>query len=136
MHACNFMATEAQDIVERNSYVLDDVDYLVPHQANARIIDHVAKALGVDDSKVLSNIENTGNTGSASTVICLFTELAKVHERRPYRCDRLRRRILQRRDAAQEMSRANRFRLWVTSVQNKSTATDMLTLGSNREKEK
>jgi 3-oxoacyl-[acyl-carrier-protein] synthase-3 len=71
IHACNFMAAEARDIVAKNSYVLGDVDYLVPHQANARIINHVAKALGLDNSKVISNIENTGNTGCASTVICL-----------------------------------------------------------------
>lgn len=71
VHACNFMATEAQQILEKNRYVLEDVDYLVPHQANARIIDRVAKTLGVDNSKVISHIEDTGNTGSASTVICL-----------------------------------------------------------------
>lgn len=71
VHACNFMATEAQNMVKRNRYMIDDVDYLIPHQANARIIDHVAKVLGLDNSKVISNIEDTGNTGSASTVICL-----------------------------------------------------------------
>lgn len=70
-HACKFMAAEAQDIVEKNNYTLENVDYLVPHQANARIMDHVSKTLGIDSSKVISNIEETGNTGCASTVICL-----------------------------------------------------------------
>ncbi|MBP7528312.1 MAG: ketoacyl-ACP synthase III [Syntrophorhabdaceae bacterium] len=70
-NACKFMAAEAQDIVEKNNYLLANVDYLVPHQANARIMEQVSKALGVDNSKVISNIEDTGNTGCASTVICL-----------------------------------------------------------------
>lgn len=71
VNACKFMAAEAQDILAKNHYLLDDVNYLVPHQANARIMDHVAKVLGVDHSRVISNIEDTGNTGCASTLICL-----------------------------------------------------------------
>ncbi|MDD3845660.1 MAG: ketoacyl-ACP synthase III [Syntrophorhabdaceae bacterium] len=71
VHACNFMAAEARDITEKNAYSLGDIDYLIPHQANARIMGHVAKALGLDNSRVISNIEDTGNTGCASTVICL-----------------------------------------------------------------
>ncbi len=71
VNACKFMETEAKDIVEKNNYVMGDVNYLVPHQANSRIMDHVAKVLGVDASRVISNIEETGNTGCASTLICL-----------------------------------------------------------------
>jgi 3-oxoacyl-[acyl-carrier-protein] synthase III len=71
INACKFMAAEARDIVEKNNYLLEDVDYLVPHQANSRIMDHVAKALGVDRSRIISHIEDTGNTGCASTLICL-----------------------------------------------------------------
>ncbi len=71
VNACKFMASEAKDIVEKNNYILGDVNYLVPHQANSRIMEHVAKVLGVDDSRVISNIEDTGNTGCASTLICL-----------------------------------------------------------------
>ena len=71
VHACKFMVSEVQNILERNNYRLEDVTYLVPHQANARIINHVAKSLGADNSKVISNIQETGNTGCASTVICL-----------------------------------------------------------------
>ena len=71
VNACKFMAAEARGIVEKNKYVIDDINYLVPHQANSRIMEHVAKALGIDQSKVISNIEDTGNTGCASTLICL-----------------------------------------------------------------
>ncbi|MBP1747477.1 MAG: Beta-ketoacyl-acyl-carrier-protein synthase [Deltaproteobacteria bacterium] len=71
VNACKFMAAEAKDIVEKNNYMLGDVNYLVPHQANSRIMDHVAKVLGIEQSRVISNIEDTGNTGCASTLICL-----------------------------------------------------------------
>ncbi len=65
------MVSEAKTILEKNNLKLEDVDRLIPHQANARIIDRVARILGVDNGKVISNIEETGNTGCASTVICL-----------------------------------------------------------------
>lgn len=71
VHACKFMVSEAKSILENNDLCLDDVHYLIPHQANARIIERVAKLLGVGDGKVLGNIEELGNTGCASTVICL-----------------------------------------------------------------
>ena len=70
-NASKFMASEAKDILKQNGLLPDDIDYLIPHQANARIISRVAKILGVGEEKVISNIEETGNTGSASTVICL-----------------------------------------------------------------
>lgn len=71
VNACKFMVSEAKDILDRNGYRLEDVDHLVPHQANARIIERVAKALGMDNGKAISNIEQLGNTGCASTMICL-----------------------------------------------------------------
>jgi 3-oxoacyl-[acyl-carrier-protein] synthase III len=71
IQACKFMAQEAKDIIEKNNYALKDVDYLIPHQANARIMVHVSEVLGIDNSKVISNIEEAGNTGCASTIICL-----------------------------------------------------------------
>lgn len=70
-HACKFMVSEAKDILDKNGCRLEDVDHLIPHQANARIIERVAKILGMDNGKVISNIEQLGNTGCASTMICL-----------------------------------------------------------------
>lgn len=70
-NACNFMAVEAKNILKKNNYIPGAVDYLVPHQANSRIMEHVAKALGIEQSRVISHIEDTGNTGCASTLICL-----------------------------------------------------------------
>ncbi len=50
---------------------LSDIDYVVPHQANDRILQAAAKRLGLDPEKMLSNIAETGNTSSASVPICL-----------------------------------------------------------------
>jgi 3-oxoacyl-[acyl-carrier-protein] synthase III len=48
-----------------------DVDVFVPHQANRRIIDHAARRLGLDESKVIANVDRFGNTSAASIPICL-----------------------------------------------------------------
>jgi 3-oxoacyl-[acyl-carrier-protein] synthase-3 len=50
---------------------VDDVDVFVPHQANRRIIDHAARRLGLDESKVVTNVDRFGNTSAASIPICL-----------------------------------------------------------------
>ncbi len=71
INACKFMASEAKDILKHSGLHPNDIDYLIPHQANARIMSRVAKMLEMDIEKVISNIEESGNTGSASTVICL-----------------------------------------------------------------
>jgi 3-oxoacyl-[acyl-carrier-protein] synthase-3 len=56
------MAEVSAQIMERNNLTSDDVHWLVPHQANLRIIDATAKRMGLDPSKVLINIERYGNT--------------------------------------------------------------------------
>jgi 3-oxoacyl-[acyl-carrier-protein] synthase-3 len=48
-----------------------DVDVFVPHQANRRIIDHAARRLGLDERKVITNVDRFGNTSAASIPICL-----------------------------------------------------------------
>jgi 3-oxoacyl-[acyl-carrier-protein] synthase-3 len=50
----------------------DDVDWLVPHQANLRIIDATARRMGLDKSKVMINIENYGNTTNGTIPLCLW----------------------------------------------------------------
>lgn len=59
--------------LERAGLDLEDVDLLIPHQANARIIDATARRLGLDDSKVFVNIHSYGNT-SAATIPVALTE--------------------------------------------------------------
>jgi 3-oxoacyl-[acyl-carrier-protein] synthase-3 len=65
------MAAAAEDALARAGLSLSDVDLLVPHQANARIIEAVAKRLRLDPSKVYMNIHKYGNTSAASIPIAL-----------------------------------------------------------------
>ena len=60
------MAEAAAQIMDRNGLTADDVDYLVPHQANLRIIDATARRMGVGPEKVMVNIARYGNTTAAT----------------------------------------------------------------------
>ncbi len=66
------MADIAVSMMERNNLSGDDVSYLVPHQANKRIIEAVAKRMGVSMDKVTMNIERYGNTTAATIPLCLW----------------------------------------------------------------
>ncbi len=66
------MADVSAEIMERNNLKADDVAWLVPHQANKRIIDATAERMGLDSSKVMVNIERYGNTTSATIPLCLW----------------------------------------------------------------
>ena len=66
------MAQVAADIMERNNLESDDVNWLVPHQANLRIIDATARRMGVSDEKVMINIQRYGNTTSGTIPLCLW----------------------------------------------------------------
>lgn len=69
--AVSNMADVAAKIMERNNLTEEDVKWLVPHQANKRIIDATAKRMGLDDSKVMMNIQRYGNTTSATLPLLL-----------------------------------------------------------------
>jgi len=66
------MANVAVEIMERNKLTSDKVDWLVPHQANKRIIDATASRMGIGKEKVMLNIERYGNTTSGTIPLCLF----------------------------------------------------------------
>ena len=70
-HAVTDMLTSSLDVASRNGLSIDDVDWLVPHQANLRIIEAVAERAGINHDKVLVNIEHYGNTSAASIPLCL-----------------------------------------------------------------
>lgn len=59
------------ELLERNNLTFDDIDWIVPHQANSRIIQAAAKRLKVEESKFFMNIENYANTSAASIPIAL-----------------------------------------------------------------
>jgi len=70
-YAVSGMADVSEKIMQRNNLTQNDVDWLVAHQANKRIIDATSSRMGVDDSKVLINIEKYGNTTSATLPLLL-----------------------------------------------------------------
>ncbi|NTV06965.1 MAG: ketoacyl-ACP synthase III [Chlorobiaceae bacterium] len=75
------MAEVAGEIMSRNNLRAEDIDYLVPHQANQRIINATAERMGIDDSKVVSNVALYGNTTAGTIPICLaeLDEQQKLH---------------------------------------------------------
>ncbi|MDZ7773313.1 MAG: beta-ketoacyl-ACP synthase III [Balneolaceae bacterium] len=66
------MADVSLEIMRRNGLEADDVAWLVPHQANKRIIDATARRMGLDESKVMVNIDKYGNTTAATIPLCLY----------------------------------------------------------------
>ena len=70
-YAVSEMTNAIQQIIERNEIDLEKITYLVPHQANKRIIDAIAKRVGLPDQKVMSNIEYYGNTTAATLPLLL-----------------------------------------------------------------
>lgn len=71
-YAVSRMADVSAEIMERNSLTKDDVAWLVPHQANLRIIDAVANRMGVSSDKVMVNIQKYGNTSAGTIPMCLW----------------------------------------------------------------
>tara|TARA_B100001175_G_scaffold317399_1_gene334152 strand:+ start:1681 stop:2673 length:993 start_codon:yes stop_codon:yes gene_type:complete len=70
-YAVSNMANASYQIMKRNNLSNDDVSFLVPHQANKRIIDATANQMGIKESKVLMNIEKYGNTTAATIPLIL-----------------------------------------------------------------
>ncbi len=70
--AINGMTSACNDVLQRNNLTAQDIDWVVPHQANQRIIDAVGQNLGVDKSKVKVNIQKYGNTTAATLPLCLW----------------------------------------------------------------
>ncbi|MBL4592351.1 MAG: ketoacyl-ACP synthase III [Flavobacteriales bacterium] len=66
------MADVSAEIMKNNNLSADDIAWLVPHQANKRIIDATARRMGVSDEKVMLNIEKYGNTTSGTIPLCLW----------------------------------------------------------------
>jgi 3-oxoacyl-[acyl-carrier-protein] synthase-3 len=66
------MAEVSAEIMEKNNLTSDDVDWLVPHQANLRIIDATAERMGLSKEKVMINIQKYGNTTAGTLPLCLW----------------------------------------------------------------
>ena len=66
------MAEVSAEIMEKNNLTSEDVDWLVPHQANLRIIDATANRMGLPKEKVMINIQKYGNTTAGTLPLCLW----------------------------------------------------------------
>ena len=66
------MADVSVEMMKKNNLTSDDIAWLVPHQANLRIIDATARRMGLDPKKVMINIQKYGNTTSATIPLCLW----------------------------------------------------------------
>jgi 3-oxoacyl-[acyl-carrier-protein] synthase-3 len=79
-YAVSRMADVSAEIMEKNNLSANDVAWLVPHQANKRIIDATAKRAGLPDEKVMVNINKFGNTTAATIPLCLWDYESQLKE--------------------------------------------------------
>jgi 3-oxoacyl-[acyl-carrier-protein] synthase-3 len=70
-YAVKSMANAATRMLEQTGYMTSDIDWLVPHQANIRIIEAIIEHLGLSFDKVITTVENHGNTAAASVPLAL-----------------------------------------------------------------
>lgn len=74
--AVKTMTDVTGELLEKNGYTIDDVDIIIPHQANIRILKAVGKSLGVSEDKVFINVDRYGNTSAASIPIAMYEAAA------------------------------------------------------------
>jgi 3-oxoacyl-[acyl-carrier-protein] synthase-3 len=70
--AVNGMGNSIREMMKKHNLTSDDIDWVVPHQANMRIITALANAVGVDMDKVMVNIQKYGNTTAGTLPLCLW----------------------------------------------------------------
>jgi 3-oxoacyl-[acyl-carrier-protein] synthase III len=69
--ATRVLVSSAHEILDEVGLSVDDVDVYIPHQANVRIIDHAAKKLGIEQNRVVVNVDRYGNTSSGSIPLAI-----------------------------------------------------------------
>jgi 3-oxoacyl-[acyl-carrier-protein] synthase-3 len=74
-HAVNNLANVVKEALETNNLTADDIDWVVPHQANQRILDATARKLRIDSAKVISTVALHANTSAASVPLALSTAI-------------------------------------------------------------
>ena len=78
VNACTYMIESLEKAMKSKGYQFSDITYLIPHQANMRIISQLAHLLNFPQESIFANIEELGNTGCASTAIALSQNLNKL----------------------------------------------------------
>lgn len=79
-HATKYMIEILKEILVKNNLNISDIAFLIPHQANLKIIKYIQATLGIPEEKVLINIDKLGNTGCASTPIAFSQNSDKFHK--------------------------------------------------------
>lgn len=79
-NAVTDMLESSLEVAARNNLSIEDIDWMVPHQANLRIIEAVSSRAGIAPEKVLVNIEHYGNTSAASIPLCLDEYKYRLHK--------------------------------------------------------
>jgi 3-oxoacyl-[acyl-carrier-protein] synthase III len=79
-YAVKGMADVSAELLEKNNLTGDDIAWLVPHQANKRIIDATADRMGLSQDKVMLNIQRYGNTTAATIPLCLWEWEQKLNK--------------------------------------------------------
>ena len=77
-HAVTYMSDDVATVMERNGLTNDNLTWIVPHEANLRIIDAVAKRADVPQEKVMINIDHYGNTSAATSPLALWDNESKL----------------------------------------------------------
>ena len=78
--AVKSMADVSEEIMQRNNLSSQDVAWLVPHQANKRIIEATAKRMGIGNKKIMLNIQKYGNTTNGTIPLCLWEWESKLNK--------------------------------------------------------
>lgn len=81
IHAITYMEEALLTILKRNHITVEQMDYVIPHQANQRIIKNLSNRLNKKNGTILSNIGRLGNTGCASTAICLSENMDLIRKK-------------------------------------------------------
>ncbi len=79
IHACKYMIQALNGVTSAENMSIDDLNYIICHQANKRIVTNVANQLGFTEDKFINNIEQIGNTGSASAAIVFAQNRSKFN---------------------------------------------------------
>jgi len=74
-HAVTNISSAIECVLEDTGHTIEDIDWFVPHQANQRILNGVAKRLGLNEEKVVSTVSRHGNTSAASIPLALHTAI-------------------------------------------------------------
>ena len=72
------MSDACTQVMQRNNLTVEDINWVVPHQANQRIIDAVGRSLNIPEGRTLSNIEYLGNTIAATIPLCIWENVKQM----------------------------------------------------------